>query len=38
MSDTLLSILTDSSARKAAVVEASLQRELSAGAPWFNED
>lgn len=37
MSNTILSILTDENARAASKVEASLQRELSAGIPWYDE-
>jgi hypothetical protein len=37
MSETIISILTNLDARKATAVESSLQRELSAGIPWYNE-
>ena len=37
MIDTLYTILTDETSRDAAVVEAQLVEQTSAGVPWFDE-
>ena len=38
MSDTIYAILTDTNARSVDAVEINLQHELTAGAPWFDEN